>query len=155
MTVDSIDRRILRALQTDCRQTVAEIGIVAGLSPSACHRRIRNLEQSGVISGYTARLDRRALGYAMEFFVEVELRSQSDKALEAFERAVEAMPEILECHLMAGGTDYLLRVVAVDAGDFERIHRERLARLPHVARLHSHFAIRTVRSWAGYPPRET
>jgi Lrp/AsnC family transcriptional regulator, leucine-responsive regulatory protein len=155
MTVDAIDRRILRALQTDCRQTVAEIGILAGLSASACHRRIRNLEQAGVISGYSARLDRRALGYAMEFFVEVELRSQSDKALEAFERAVEAMPEILECHLMAGDTDYLLRVVAVDAADFERIHRERLARLPHVARLHSHFAIRTVRPWAGYPPRET
>jgi Lrp/AsnC family leucine-responsive transcriptional regulator len=93
MTVDPIDRRILRALQTDCRQTVAEIGAVAGLSPSACHRRIRNLEQAGVISGYGARLDRRALGYAMEFFVEVELRSQSDKALEAFERAVEAAPE--------------------------------------------------------------
>jgi Lrp/AsnC family leucine-responsive transcriptional regulator len=155
MTVDSIDRRILRALQTDSRQTVAEIGVVAGLSPSACHRRIRNLEQAGVISGYTARLDRRALGYAMEFFVQVELRSQSDKALEAFERAVETAPEILECHLMAGGTDYLLRVVAVDAADFERIHRERLARLPHVARLHSHLAIRTVRPWAGYPPRET
>ncbi len=104
MTVDSIDRRILRALQTDSRQTVAEIGVVAGLSPSACHRRIRNLEQAGVISGYTARLDRRALGYAMEFFVQVELRSQSDKALEAFERAVETAPEILECHLMAGST---------------------------------------------------
>ena len=91
----------------------------------------------------------------MEFFVEVALRSQSEKALEAFERAVEASPEILECHLMAGGTDYLLRVVAVDAADFERIHRERLARLPHVARLQSHLAIRTVRPWAGYPPRET
>ncbi len=155
MTVDAIDRRILRALQTDSRQTVAEIGAIAGLSPSACHRRIRNLEQAGVIAGYTAQLDRRALGYAMEFFVEVALRSQSDKALEAFERAVEAAPEILECHLMAGDTDYLLRVVAVDAADFERIHRERLARLPHVARLHSHLAIRTVRPWAGYPPRET
>jgi DNA-binding Lrp family transcriptional regulator len=140
MIVDAIDRRILRALQTDSRQTVAEIGALAGLSPSACHRRIRNLEQAGVIAGYT---------------VEVALRSQSDKALEAFERAVEATPEILECHLMAGGTDYLLRVVAVDAADFERIHRERLARLPHVARLQSHLAIRTVRSWAGYPPRET
>ena len=155
MTVDAIDRRILRALQTDSRQTVAEIGALAGLSPSACHRRIRSLEQAGVIAGYTARLDRRALGYAMEFFVEVALRSQSDKALEAFERAVEAAPEILECHLMAGGTDYLLRVVAIDTTDFERIHRERLARLPHVARLQSHLAIRTVRPWAGYPPRET
>jgi Lrp/AsnC family leucine-responsive transcriptional regulator len=155
MSVDAIDRRILRALQTDCRQTVAEIGTLAGLSPSACHRRIRQLEEAGVISGYAARLNRQALGYAMEFFVEVELRSQSDKALEAFERAVEASPEILECHLMAGGTDYLLRVVAVDAADFERIHRERLAKLPHVARLRSHLAIRTVRPWAGYPPRET
>ena len=111
MTVDAIDRRILRALQTDSRQTVAEIGAVAGLSPSACHRRIRSLEQAGVIAGYTARLDRRALGYAMEFFVEVALRSQSEKALEAFEQlarlegiipALESAHAVAHASMMAG-----------------------------------------------------
>lgn len=148
---DTVDSRLLRELQRDSRLSVAELGNRVGLSPSACHRRIRQLEEAGIISGYAARLDARALGYTMEFFVEVALKAQSDRALDAFERAVETAPEILECHLMAGGTDYLLRIVARDAADFERIHRERLAKLPNVARLESHLAIRTVRPWRGYP----
>ena len=151
MATDSLDTRILRELQRDCRLTVAELGARVGLSASACHRRVKQLEEKGVITGYAARRDARALGYTMEFFVEVSLKSQSDKALDAFECAVTASPEILECHLMAGGTDYLLRIVATDSADFERIHRERLARLPNVARLESHLAIRTVRAWNGYP----
>lgn len=151
MTLDSIDRRILRELQRDCRLAIAELGQRVGLSASACHRRVKQLEEAGVVAAYVARLDRRALGYTMEFFVQVALRSQSDKALNAFERAVEASPEILECHLMAGGMDYLLRVVAADAADFERIHRDRLTKLPNVSRMESYLAIRTVRSWAGYP----
>jgi DNA-binding Lrp family transcriptional regulator len=151
MSLDPLDRKILRELQRDCRLSVAELGTRVGLSPSACHRRVKLLEDGGVITGYTARLDPGSLGFTMEFFVEVSLRSQSDKALDAFERAVTASPEILECHLMAGGTDYLLRIVAVDSADFERIHRERLAKLPNVARLESHLAIRTVRPWRGYP----
>lgn len=150
MIDDPLNRRILRELQRDCRLPVAELGARVGLSASACHRRVRQLEEAGVIAGYVARLDRRALGYTMEFFVEVALRSQSDKALDAFERAVEAMPEILECHLMAGGTDYMLRIAVRDAADFERIHRERLAKLPHVARIESHLAIRPVRVMQGY-----
>jgi DNA-binding Lrp family transcriptional regulator len=151
MKIDPLDRRILAELQRDCRIAVAELAARVGLSPSTCHRRVKQLEEAGLIAGYVARLDRRALGFAMEFFIEVSLRSQSDKALDAFERAVQTAPEILECHLMAGGTDYLLRVVATDTADFERIHRERLARLPNVARLQSHLAIRTVRGWNGYP----
>jgi Lrp/AsnC family transcriptional regulator, leucine-responsive regulatory protein len=151
MEIDPLNRGILAELQRDCRIAVAELAARVGLSPSACHRRVKQLEEAGLISGYVARLDRRALGFAMEFFIEVSLRSQSDKALDAFERAVQTAPEILECHLMAGGTDYLLRVVATDTADFERIHHERLARLPNVARLQSHLAIRTVRGWNGYP----
>jgi DNA-binding Lrp family transcriptional regulator len=149
--LDQLNRRILAELQSDCRTPIAELGTRVGLSPSACHRRVKQLEEAGLIAGYVAWLDRRALGYTLEFFIEVSLRSQSAKALDTFEKAVEASPEILECHLMAGGTDYLLRVVATDAADFERIHRERLARLPNVARLQSHLAIRTVRGWNGYP----
>ncbi len=151
MIADPLNLKILRELQHDCRPSVAELGERVGLSPSACHRRVKQLEEAGVITGYAARLDPRALGYTMEFFVEVSLKSQSDKALDAFERAVSSSPEILECHLMAGGTDYLLRIVAADSADFERIHRERLAKLPNVARLESHLAIRTVRPWRGYP----
>lgn len=150
MISDAIDRAILRELQRDCRLAVADLGQRVGLSASACHRRVKQLEAAGVIGGYVARLDRRALGLTLEFFVEVALRAQTDKAFDAFERAIEATPEILECHLMAGGTDYLLRVAAIDSADFERIHRERLAKLPNVARIESHLAIRTVRPMRGY-----
>ncbi|MDX2202285.1 MAG: Lrp/AsnC family transcriptional regulator [Hyphomicrobiaceae bacterium] len=151
MIEDPINIRILKQLQRDCRQSLAELGQRVGLSPSACHRRVQQMEEAGIIAGYGARLDPRLLGYAMEFFVEVSLKSQSDKALAAFERAVAARPEILECHLMTGGSDYLLRIVAADAADFERIHRECLSGLPNVARLVSHLSIRTVRPWTGYP----
>lgn len=151
MPRDTIDRKLLSVLQRDSRLSIAELGAEVGLSASACHRRVKLLEEGGVISGYGARLDPRRLGYGMEFFVEVALKTQSDKALDAFERAVSTAPEILEGHLMAGGTDYLLRIVARDAADFERIHRDVLAKLPGVARLESHLAIRTVRPWRGYP----
>lgn len=153
MKTDPVNARLLKELQRDCRIPLAELGARVGLSPSACHRRIQQLEDAGVIAGYGARLDARALGYAMEFFVEVSLKSQSDKILDTFERAVRATPEILECHLMTGGSDYLLRVVARDALDFERIHRACLTGLPNVARIASHMSIRTVRPWTGYPVR--
>jgi DNA-binding Lrp family transcriptional regulator len=151
MLTDPINVRILKELQRDCRLSLDELGQRVRLSASACHRRVKQLEEAGVITGYGARLDARSLGHAMEFFIEVSLKSQADRALDAFERAATAAPEILECHLMAGGSDYLLRIVARDAADFERIHRECLARLPHIARLQSHLAIRTVRAWEGYP----
>lgn len=149
--MDDIDRRILRCLQDDCRMGLTEIGARAGLSPSACHRRIRQLEQAGVIAAYGARLDPRELGYAMEMFIEVTLTSQSVEALGKFEQAVTAVPEIIECHLMAGGTDYLIRVLARSVADFERIHRERLAKLPFISRMESRLALRSVRQWTGYP----
>jgi Lrp/AsnC family transcriptional regulator, leucine-responsive regulatory protein len=150
---DSVDTRILRALQENCRLSIAELGERVALSPSACHRRVKLLEEAGAISGYVARLDPRALGYTMEFFIEVALKTQGDKAFDQFERAVLATPQILECHLMAGGNDYLLRIAARDSADFERIHRDVLAKLPNVARLESNLAIRTVRRWSGYPVR--
>lgn len=151
MPRDPINRRLLAALQSDSRISVAELGAKVGLSASACHRRVKQLEEDGIIAGYGARLDPRRLGYGMEFFIQVALKSQADKALDMFERAVRSAPEILECHLMAGGTDYHLRIVAHDSADFERIHREVLAKLPNVARLESNLAIRTVRPWRGYP----
>jgi DNA-binding Lrp family transcriptional regulator len=149
--IDSIDRRILMGLQRDCRQSVAELAQGAGLSPSACHRRVKLLEKAGVIEGYTARLSREALGLTIEFFVEISLQTQSEDALERFEKAAALVPEILECHLMGGQFDYLLRVAAIDAQDYERIHRTRIARLPGLARIQSSLALRTVKGWRGYP----
>jgi DNA-binding Lrp family transcriptional regulator len=149
--LDAIDRRILTELQRDCRQPIADVAVTAGLSPSACHRRVKLMEEAGVIDGYAARLRREALGLTIEFFVEISLQTQSEEALERFEKAVGLVPEILECHLMGGQFDYLLRVAALDAQDYERIHRTRIARLPGLARIQSSLALRTVKGWRGYP----
>jgi Lrp/AsnC family transcriptional regulator, leucine-responsive regulatory protein len=104
-----------------------------------------------VITGYNAALDRKALGLANEFFVEVSLTGQSEDTLEKFEKAVQRVPEILECHLMSGQFDYLLRVVAKDTEDYERIHRTKLSRLPGLQRIQSMLALRTIKDWGGYP----
>jgi len=149
--LDRIDRRILAALQADCRQPIADLADKAGLSASACHRRVKLLEDRGVIAGYAARLNGAKLGYTMEFFVEISLDRQSDDALEKFEAAVRRVPEILECHLMTGQFDYLLRIGVVDNSDYERIHRDRLSRLPGAMRIQSSLALRAVKRWAGYP----
>ncbi|MEM8811637.1 MAG: Lrp/AsnC family transcriptional regulator [Pseudomonadota bacterium] len=149
--IDATDRRILAALQTDCRQSLADLAAAVNLSPSTCHRRVRLLEERGIIDGYVARLDGRRLGFAMEFFVEITLDRQTEGALEAFEAAVRRVPEILECHLMTGAFDYLLRVGVLDKSDYERIHRDRLGRLPGTVRIQSSLALRTVKPWAGYP----
>jgi Lrp/AsnC family transcriptional regulator, leucine-responsive regulatory protein len=152
-SVDKIDKNLLVELQRDCRPSVAELGEVVGLSASACHRRIKQLEADRIVTGCGARVDPKAIGYAMQLFIEVTLTSQKASDLDAFERAVTGVPEILECYLMAGGTDYLLRVVAHDVEDFERIHRERLAKMPHIARMQSRLTLRSVRAWTGYPVR--
>ena len=114
LQVDAIDRKLLRCLQQDSRKSVQELGEAVGLSPSACHRRLKALEQSGAIDGYRAVLNADRLGFTMQFFIEVGLSSQSEPALDAFEAAVQEIPEVLECHLMAGQSDYILRVVCRD-----------------------------------------
>ncbi|PLX37852.1 MAG: AsnC family transcriptional regulator [Hyphomicrobiales bacterium] len=149
--MDRTDKKILQALQRDCRQSVADLAERVGLSPSACHRRVKQLEEQGLIAGYGAHLDRRKLGYTMEFFVEISLASQSEDALRAFEDAVRRVPEILECHLMSGVADYFLRIAATGPDAYERIHRERLGRLPGVAKIQSSLVLRTIQPWAGYP----
>ncbi len=149
--MDRIDGKILHALQRDCRHSIAELAEEVGLSPSACHRRVKLLEERGVIAGYAARLNRGELGYTMEFFVEISLASQAEEALRAFEDAVLKVPEILECHLMSGNADYLVRIAATGPDAYERIHRERLGRLPGVARIQSSLVLRSIQPWAGYP----
>ncbi|MDO5648333.1 Lrp/AsnC family transcriptional regulator [Paracoccus sp. (in: a-proteobacteria)] len=142
--LDPIDRRILAVLQTDGRISNADLAARVHLSPSACHRRVQRLEDAGVITGYVALLDARKLGRPTVVFVEITLSGQADEVLEAFERGVATIPELLECHLMAGSADYQLKIVARDTDDFARIHRQHLARLPGVAQMHSSFALRTV-----------
>jgi Lrp/AsnC family transcriptional regulator, leucine-responsive regulatory protein len=149
--MDATDKIILNQLQRRGNLPLADLAEKAGLSASSCHRRVKALEAQGVITGYNAALDRKALGLANEFFVEVSLTGQSEDTLEKFEKAVQRVPEILECHLMSGQFDYLLRVVAKDTEDYERIHRTKLSRLPGLQRIQSMLALRTVKDWGGYP----
>ena len=142
--LDATDRRILAALQKEGRITNAELSERVNLSPSACHRRVQRLEEEGFIAGYVALVDARRLGKPTTVFVEITLESQAEELLDAFERAVAKVPDILECHLMAGTADYLLKIVAEDTEDFARIHRQRLSRLPGVRQMQSSFALREV-----------
>lgn len=148
--IEVIDRKILRALQADSRRSAATIGEMVGLSPSACHRRIRLLEDRGLIEGYGARLSAEKLGLTMSFFVEVTLEGQSEAVLGAFERAAVARPEVLECYLTTGPADYVLRVAARDPDDYEHIHRGVISGLPHVTRIQSSLVMKTVKPWRGY-----
>jgi DNA-binding Lrp family transcriptional regulator len=148
--MDRIDARILAVLQLDGRASAAEIGEQVGLSVSATHRRIKLLEEEGVIERYAAVLDPRALGYTTDFYVEITLQSQSDETLDAFEAAVQSSPDILECHLLTGGFDYLLRISTSGPEDYERVHRHVLSSLPGVMRMQSSLVLRTVRPWRGY-----
>ncbi len=149
--LDSIDRRILTALQKDGRMSNADLSEKVNLSPSACHRRVQRLEQGGWIAGYVALLNARKMGRPTTVFVEITLSGQADEVLDAFEKAVARVPDVLECHLMAGTADYLLKVVALDTEDFARIHRRYLATLPGVLQMQSSFALRTVRQSTALP----
>lgn len=151
--MDRNDVLILEALQKDSSRSIADLAELAGVSPSACHRRIKALEASGVITGYGAQVDPQKLGLKMQAFVEITLTSQSREAMDRFERAVADFDEILDCHLMAGHADYLLRVAARDLDQYDRIHRDCLAALPGVSSMRSAFAIRRIKRWQGYPVR--
>jgi len=142
--LDDMDRAILRCLQRQGRMTHAELSERVNLSPSACHRRVQRLEAAGVIRDYVALVDARAVGRVATVFVEIRLSGQSEEVLNAFELAVARVPDVLECHLMAGTADYLLKVVARDSEDFAQIHRRHLARLPDIAQMTSSFALKTV-----------
>lgn len=149
--MDRTDARLLAALQTDSTQSIAQLAEQCALSTSACHRRIRALEQAGLIEGYGARLDPGKLGLSLIAFVEITLTSQSREAMDRFEEAVDDFGDILECHLMSGNADYLLRVAAIDLAHYDTIHRDCLARLPGVSSMRSSFAIRSIKSGRGYP----
>lgn len=144
MSLDNTDRRILQVLQRQGRISNAELSERVNLSASACHRRVQRLESDGYIKDYVALLDARKMAVPTTVFVEITLQSQADELLDAFERAVARIPDVLECHLMAGTADYLLKVVAENTDDFARIHRQYLTRLPGVAQMQSSFALRTV-----------
>jgi len=149
--MDAIDAKILTELQKDSTRSIADIAEQVGTSTSACHRRIKALEKAGLITGYAAQIDPRAIGLSIHAFVEIRLSDQSQQSMDAFENAANAFDEILSCHLLSGDFDYLIRVAARDFNHFDQIHRERLAKLPNVSSMKSSFSIREVKPWSGYP----
>ena len=149
--IDDRDRAILRELMRDGRLTNAELAERVHLSPSACLRRVRLLEESGLIAGYVMVLDPAAAGLAGAAFVFVTLDQQGRAALDRFEAEVDRHAEIIECYLLAGSADYLLRIAYRDAADFERIHTDILTRLPGVSRVQSTLALRTVKKTTALP----
>ena len=142
--LDRFDKNILGWLQSDSRLTFSEVGERVGLSPSACHKRVKAMEQSGLIAGYVAIVAEEQAQLRTSVFVQITLNSQKQEVLEVFEAAIRRHEEIMECFLMAGPSDYLVRVLCRDGEDFERIHNTILVRLPGVERVISNFAIRKV-----------
>ncbi len=140
--MDAFDRKIVTALAGEGRLSAVELAARVGLSPSAAARRLQALEAGGVIRGYRAKIDPAAVGLGINIFVEIALERQNDDTLKAFEAALAKCPNVLSCHLMSGSSDYLIRVVARDLADFERLHADLLGHLPGVARIESKFALR-------------
>lgn len=143
-SLDAIDLRILRAMQTDARMTNVELAEQVGLSQSPCLRRVRKLEELGVIASHVTLLDQNAVGLPVSVFLQVSLERQVEDALRVFEAAVARWPEVMECYLMTGDADYVLRVVAADLAAYERFLMDRLTRVPGVSSIRSSFALKQV-----------
>jgi Lrp/AsnC family transcriptional regulator, leucine-responsive regulatory protein len=144
-TLDDIDRRILTSLQRNGRLTNQELAGQVGISPSPCWRRVRALEAAGVIKAYAALVDPAALGLHVSVFTQVSLDRQQEKSLQVFEAAVAEWPEIMECYLMTGDADYLLRVVVPNLSVYEQFLMQKLTRISGIASIKSSFALRSVK----------
>ena len=149
--LDAIDRRILDRLQENGRVSNVELANDVGISSSPCWRRVRELERRGVISGYVALVDAAAVGLPVSVFVQVTLERQIEAALETFEAAVKARPEVMECYLMTGDADYLLRVVVSDLPTYEAFLKDHLTRIPGIANIKSSFALNQVKYRTSLP----
>lgn len=144
MNIDALDKKILKILQGSSRLTNAELADKVGLSASACHRRIKSLEEQGYIRDYATLLDPNKVGYPISVLLEVTLSQHSKEGLQAFERDVVRIPQVMECYFVAGDIDYHLRVVVRSTEDYERLYLDKLAVLPNVQRIKSMFAMRNI-----------
>lgn len=145
MKLDAIDRKILAALQDNGRLSNVELAERVGLSPSPCLRRVRMLEDAGMITRYVALLDQKAVGLPVSVFISIKLERQSEDDLDRFEAEVSRYPEVLECYLMTGTRDYLLRVATRDLAAYERFLKTKLTRVENVASIESSFALKQVK----------
>ena len=144
-SLDAIDRKIIAAVQQDGRINIQDLAEKVGLSPSPCARRIRLLEESGIIKGYTAVIDQKKVGLPINAFASVRLERQREENLDRFAQAVARWPEVADCYLMTGPRDYLLRIVARDLEDYERFLKDKLTRLEGVASIETSFALGQVK----------
>lgn len=149
--MDAIDRNIIRHLQQDARLTNQDLAEKVNLSPSPCLRRVRNLEQQGVLAGYTATVDQEKYGLPINVFVNIRLEKQSDETIKAFENGIQNLDEVLECYLMTGSRDYMLRVVSASLKTYETFVREKLTTIPGIAGIESSFAFGQVKRTAAFP----
>jgi DNA-binding Lrp family transcriptional regulator len=149
--LDRIDRRILRDLQADGRMTNVDLAKRAGISAPPCLRRVRALEESGFIRGYHGDINPEALGFGVTIFAQVGLTSQAETDLKAFEDLVRTWPEVRECHMLAGETDFLLKVVATDWDAYQKFLTTQLTAAPTVSQVKSALAIRTSKFEPGVP----
>ncbi len=145
MKLDAIDRRLLTVLQQNGRIPVTDLADKVGLTTSPCLRRLKNLERSGIIRGYGAQVAQEKVGLPVSVFISIKLERQREEALEKFENAIRKCPEVVECYLMTGTRDYLLRVVASDLADYERFLKDTLTRIDGVASIESSFALAQVK----------
>jgi Lrp/AsnC family leucine-responsive transcriptional regulator len=145
LTLDSIDRKILELLQRDARMTAQAIADVVGLSPSPCLRRIRIMEEKGILKGYVAIVDQKSVGLPVSVFLSIRLERQREEELERFAAAINRWPEVVECYLMTGQRDYLLRVVVPDLEAYETFIKTKMSRLEGVASIESSFALGQVK----------
>ena len=148
--MDYIDRSILATLQKDGQISMARLSEHVGLSLSACHRRVKMLEADGTISSYSARLDRKTIGLELQVFIEVKLTSHYKEDQSAFETKVMAMPDVLECHLISGEFDYLMRVAFSGPSDYEDFYRNRLSEIPAVSQVKTLMSMSTLKEFQGY-----
>ncbi|MCA3930784.1 Lrp/AsnC family transcriptional regulator [Burkholderia sp.] len=151
MKLDAIDRRILRALQQNSSQTNAELAQQAGLSATPCLRRVHLLEEQGVIDAYVALLNPAAVDLLFTAFVRVTLERQDKTTVERFAREMEQAPEVLECHLMAGSYDYLLRVIARDLDDYQRFQMETLTQIEGVRNVETEIPLKRIKQTVRLP----
>ncbi|WIT14334.1 Lrp/AsnC family transcriptional regulator [Paucibacter sediminis] len=149
--IDATDRVLLDALQKDARLTTGELAQLTGMSQSPCWRRIKRLEEAGLITGYQARLDRRALGYGVMAFVTIGIDSQDEDHSLDFERAVRDIPEVVMCHGVSGPEDFVLVVVAQDLDGYSALMQQKLRRLPGVKMVRTSFSMQEVKGLDGLP----
>jgi Lrp/AsnC family transcriptional regulator, leucine-responsive regulatory protein len=145
ITLDAIDRKILCLLQADGRISIADLAQKVGLSPSPCLRRVRLLEEAGIVARYVAVLDQQSVGLPVSVFVSIKLESQREEALDRFAKSIQRWPEVLECYLMTGPRDYLLRVVVADLAAYERFLKQKLTKLSGIGSIESSFALEQVK----------